>query len=73
MKKTLIWIAALVLGALLGLLGLAWLDELFNFIASVYTRLFQFIAIPTIALAVITTLSTLGKSRQTGAWNFLFR
>lgn len=66
MKKTLVWIAALVVGSLLGLLGLGWLNDLFNFIAIIYTRLFQFIAIPTIALAVITTLSSLGKSKQTG-------
>jgi lauroyl/myristoyl acyltransferase len=41
MKKTLLWIGALILGALLGLLGIAWLDELMNFVATIYTRLFQ--------------------------------
>ena len=60
-KQLIIWIGALVAGALLGLLRFEWLDELFNFVATAYTRLFQFVAVPTIALAVITTLSTLSK------------
>lgn len=61
MKKTLLWIGALILGALLGLLGIAWLDELMNFVATIYTRLFQLLAVPTIVLAVITTFATFGS------------
>ena len=41
MKKTLLWIGALLVGAILGLLGLAWLNSLMDFVATVYTRLFQ--------------------------------
>ena len=61
MKTTLIWIGALVVGAILGLLGLSWLDEVMNFVATVYTRLFQLLAVPTIVLAVITTFATFGS------------
>ncbi len=61
MKRTLIWIGALVVGAVLGLLGLGWLDQLMTFIATVYTRLFQLLAVPTIILAVISTLATFGS------------
>lgn len=64
MKKIVLWIGALVLGALLGLVHAEWLRETFNFIATVYTRLFQLLAVPTIALAVTTTLASFGK--QTG-------
>ena len=61
MKKTLIWIGALVVGALLGILGIDWLDEAMNFVATIYTRLFQLLAVPTIVLAVITTFATFGS------------
>ena len=61
MKRTLIWIGALVVGTVLGLLGLGWLDQLMTFIATVYTRLFQLLAVPTIILAVISTLATFGS------------
>lgn len=61
MKRTLIWIGALVVGALLGLLGLNWLDVVMNLVATVYTRLFQLLAVPTIVLAVITTFATFGS------------
>jgi len=64
-KQLLLWIGALLVGALLGYLGIGWLNELADFIATIYTRLFQFVAVPTIALAVITTLSTL--SRDSGS------
>lgn len=60
MKKTIVWIAALVVGAILGLLGLHWLDLTMEFVAVVYTRLFQLLAVPTIVLAVITTFATFG-------------
>jgi Na+/H+-dicarboxylate symporter len=60
MKRTLIWIGALVVGAILGLLGIAWLNAAADFVAAVYTRLFQLLAVPTIVLAVITTFATFG-------------
>ena len=61
MKKTLLWIGSLVVGAILGLLGISWLNEVMNFVATVYTRLFQLLAVPTIVLAVITTFATFGS------------
>ena len=61
MRKTILWIAALVVGAVLGLLGLHWLDQTMEFVAVVYTRLFQLLAVPTIVLAVITTFDTFGS------------
>ena len=61
MKKTLIWIGALVVGAVLGVLGLGWLNATADFIAAIYTRLFQLLAVPTIVLAVITTFATFGS------------
>ena len=61
MKKTLIWIGALVVGAVWGVLGLGWLNATADFIAAIYTRLFQLLAVPTIVLAVITTFATFGS------------
>lgn len=60
MKRTLIWIAALIAGSVLGVLGIEWLDAAMEFIATVYTRLFQLLAVPTIVLAVITTFASFG-------------
>ena len=65
-KQFIIWMAALIIGAGLGLLKVEWLNEFFNFIAAVYTRLFKFIAVPTIALAITTTLALLGAKKNTG-------
>ena len=61
MKNTLIWLGALVVGAVLGLLGLQWVDQLADFVAVIFTRLFQLLAVPTIVLAVITTFATFGS------------
>lgn len=66
MKNVVIWILALVVGAILGCLEVEWLNGLFDFVASIYTRLFQFVAVPTIALAVITILATLGTKKNAG-------
>ena len=46
---------------MLGTLGISWVDEVMNFVATVYTRLFQLLAVPTIVLAVITTFATFGS------------
>lgn len=61
-----LWLGALVVGAVLGMLGVGWIDSVTNFVATIYTRLFQFVAIPTIALAVTTTLARFGTQKDTG-------
>ena len=65
-KQLALWIGALILGAILGARGIEVLNGMMNFVATVYTRLFQLLAVPTIALAVITTLSSLGNQADTG-------
>ena len=59
--QPILWIVALVVGAIMGLLGLDWINGLINFVATVYIRLFQLLAVPTIVLAVITTFATFGS------------
>ena len=65
-RQMLLWIGALVVGAAIGMAQVGWIDNNMSFIASVYTRLFQLLAVPTIVLAVITTLSTLGGQKDSG-------
>lgn len=65
-KQMLLWILALVVGTAIGTLQVDWVNSTADFVASVYTRLFQLLAVPTIALAVITTLATFGKQKDTG-------
>ena len=50
----------------MGMAQVGWLDSMMAFVANVYTRLFQLLAVPTIVLAVITTLSTLGAQKDSG-------
>lgn len=59
-KTAAIWFAAMGLGAILGHFSIGFINELCQFIATAFTRLFQFLAIPVISLAVIATLSQLG-------------
>ena len=74
-KRFIIWTAALVIGGALGVftskaaaagINCQWVTDLINFVAAAYTRLFQFIAVPTIALAIMTTLAMLGAKKSTG-------
>ena len=59
------WLGALVIGAVLGLLHNNAINATANFIATVYTRLFQFLAVPTVALAIMTTLISFGRQKST--------
>lgn len=65
-RQLVIWIAALAVGSVLGALGIGTLNVVMNTIATIYTRLFQLLAVPTIALAVVTTLSALGNQTDAG-------
>ncbi|MDE6796131.1 MAG: dicarboxylate/amino acid:cation symporter [Muribaculaceae bacterium] len=68
MKKyqIVIWVAALVVGVGVGLLHIEAVNNVMTFIATVYTRLFRLLAVPTIVLAVITTLASLGGGKEMG-------
>lgn len=61
MKQILIWIGALIVGTILGLLQIGAVDAAAGVVATVYTRLFQLLAVPTIVLAVISTFATFGS------------
>ena len=65
-KQLILWFGALLIGAVLGWMQIPSLNGFFDFVATVFTRLFQFIAVPTIAFAVITTLAELGGKKETG-------
>lgn len=65
-KQVIVWVAALVLGSVLGALGIKGLNEFFDFVASAYTQLFQFVAVPTVALAILTAMASLGDGRSMG-------
>ncbi|MBP3195267.1 MAG: dicarboxylate/amino acid:cation symporter [Cardiobacteriaceae bacterium] len=64
-NTVIIWFAAMFLGFTLGFINLPYLQEIFNLIAKIFTRLFQFIAIPVIAIAVIGTLADLADKKGT--------
>lgn len=68
MKKNqiILWLVALAVGVGIGFLKIDAVDVVMDFIATVYTRLFRLLAVPTIVLAVITTLASLGGGREMG-------
>lgn len=66
MKKSqiYIWLGALAVGIGIGFLHIEAVDKVMNVIATIYTRLFRLLAVPTIVLAVITTLASLGGGKE---------
>lgn len=68
MKKyqIIIWLAAMAVGIGIGLLHIDGVQAVMTIIATIFTRLFRLLAVPTIVLAVITTLASLGNSREMG-------
>ncbi len=65
-KRFIVWMAALIAGSVIGTLEISWINSSCDFVAAVYTRLFKFISMPTIALAILTTLATLGDHKNSG-------
>ncbi len=65
-RQMIVWLGALAAGAVLGLLGIEWLNDVMGFVATVYTRLFQLLAVPTIAFALTTTMARFGEQKETG-------
>ena len=65
-KRAIIWTLALVVGAALGSLGIGGLDRFMDFVAAAYTRAFQFVAVPTVALAILTAMASLGEGKKMG-------
>lgn len=65
-KQVIIWTCALIVGGILGSLGVGWVNGFMDFVASAYTRLFQFVAVPTVALAILTAMASLGEGKSMG-------
>lgn len=65
-KQAIFWVGALIIGAVLGLLHITAIDSICNFIATIFTRLFKFTAVPAIAVSILTTLASLGGNKETG-------
>src|SRR5574344_196302 len=61
-----LYVGALIFGAILGYIANDDLKSFFDFIATIFTRLFSFIAVPVIAVSLITTLSKLSKGSKGG-------
>lgn len=61
MKKIALWIGALIIGTILGIIGINWINQSMELIATIYTKLFQLLSVPTIVLAVVTTFATFGS------------
>ena len=65
-KQAIIWTLALALGAGLGCLNVGALNGFMDFVAAAYTRCFQFVAVPTVALAILTAMASLGEGKNMG-------
>ncbi len=65
-RTAVLYIGALLIGGALGFMGSETVNDLANFIATVFTRLFSFVAVPIIALSLINTLARLGHGSASG-------
>ena len=65
-KQVIFWVGALLIGAILGALHITAVDSVCNFVATIFTRLFKFTAVPAISVSVLTTLAMLGGNKETG-------
>ncbi len=65
-RTAIFYIGGLVIGALIGVLNINAINELMEFIATVFTRLFSLVAVPVIALSLITTLAKLNHGSNGG-------
>ena len=65
-KQVIFWVGALIIGAILGSLHINAIDIVCAFIATIFTRLFKFAAVPAIAVSILTTLAMLGGNKETG-------
>lgn len=62
-----LYIGALIVGSLIGFAGNTDVNAVMDFIATVFTRLFSFIAVPIIAVSLISTLANLSKNSKGGS------
>lgn len=60
------YLIAIVLGIVNGIWGSSATQSFADFIATMFIRLFKFVAIPIIAVSIISTLSSISKSRSLG-------
>ncbi|WP_281072399.1 dicarboxylate/amino acid:cation symporter [Succinivibrio dextrinosolvens] len=60
------YIGALIIGALIGFAGNTDVNAVMDFIATIFTRLFSFIAVPIIAVSLISTLANLSRNSKGG-------
>ena len=60
------YLVAIVLGLINGLWGSEFWQNTGEFISNIFIRLFRFIAIPIIAVSIISTLATISRSRESG-------
>ena len=60
------YLIAIVLGIVNGIWGSSATQSFADLIATMFIRLFKFVAIPIIAVSIISTLSSISKSRSSG-------
>ncbi|MDO4938253.1 MAG: cation:dicarboxylase symporter family transporter, partial [Sutterellaceae bacterium] len=60
------YLVAIVLGVINGLYGSEFWQQIGDFISTIFIRLFRFIAIPIIAVSIISTLAMISRSSESG-------